>query len=161
MAYQRVLIPVRGDDCDRSAIELAATILAPKNVELRLVYVVEVAQRFPLEAELPDQTEQAERALDAASRHARSVFNGVRPSIQCELLQARSAGPAIVDEARLANADVIVMSLRNQRRHGRPAVGDTVPYILKNASCEVLIQRQPPVSALERCDWPPDIGNLN
>jgi hypothetical protein len=72
-------------------------------------------------------------------------------------LQARSAGPAIVDEATNQKSDVIVMALRNQRKYGRATVGETVPYVLKNAKCEVLIRRQPARNGFDRCDWSPDI----
>ena len=157
MTYHRVLVPILGNGCDQQALELAASIVAEKETDLSLVYVVEVSQEFPLEASLPGQIESAERALEAASSYARSLFNGKRPIVHAELLQARSAGPAIVEEAAHQRSDVIVMALRNQRKHGRATVGDTVPYVLKNAPCEVLIRRQPARSGYDRCDWSPDI----
>lgn len=157
MAYKHVLVPIHGNDCDRQALELAASVADSKDTHLSLVYVVEVAQEYPLEADLPQELEVAERALSAASRYAESVFNGIRPTLHPELLQARSAGPAIVDEAIDQHADVIVMALRNQRKHGRATVGETVPYVLKNAPCEVLIRRQPARNGFDRCDWSPDI----
>jgi len=146
-----------GTSSDKDAIELAASVAAPQGTELSLVYVVEVAQEYPLEASLPGEIEAAERALDAATAHAAALFNGNATSVTAELLQARSAGPAIVDEAVNQGSDVIVMALRNQRKHGQATVGDTVPYVLKNAPCEVLIRRQPARSGYDRCDWHPDI----
>jgi nucleotide-binding universal stress UspA family protein len=146
-----------GNSSDRHAIELAAAIAEKPGTELSLVYVVEVAQEYPLEANLPSEIEQGERALDAAAALAGAVFNGAKARIHPELLQARSAGAAIVNEAIHQQSDVIVMALRNQRRHGRPTVGDTVPYVLKNAPCEVLIRRQPARKGYDRCDWSPDM----
>ncbi len=157
MAYKRVLVPIMGTGSDRDAIELAASVCAADEVELSLVYVVEIGQEFPLEADLPSEIEQAERALGAASEVTTAVFNGHEPTIYAELLQARAAGPAIVDEAATQNSEVIVMALRNQRRYGLATVGETVPYVLKNAPCEVLIRRQPAHSGFDRCDWSPDI----
>ena len=157
MTYKHLLVPILGNACDQQALDLAASVAESQDTHLSLIYVVEVAQEFPLEADLPAELEAAERALEAASRYAVSVFNGTNSQVHPELLQARAAGPAIVDEAVDQKADVIVMALRNQRKHGRPTVGDTVPYVLKNAPCEVLIRRQPPVSGVDRCDWAPDI----
>lgn len=157
MPYKRVLVPITGSSSDKDAIDLAASIMAAKEAELSLVYVVEVAQEYPLEANLPSELEAAERALDAASVHVDIAFNGSKPVVTTELLQARSAGPAIIDEALNQGSDVIVMALRNQRKHGQPTVGDTVPYVLKNAPCEVLIRRQPARSGADRCDWHPTI----
>lgn len=155
MTYQRVLVPILGNSCDRHAIELAAAVAEKSSTELSLVYVVEVAQEFPLEADLPVEIEQGERALNAAEALAGTVFDGTKPTIYPELLQARSAGAAIVNEAVHQKADVIVMALRNQRRHGIATVGETVPYVLKNAPCEVLIRRQPARKGYDRCDWSP------
>jgi nucleotide-binding universal stress UspA family protein len=61
-----------------------------------------------------------------------------------ELLQARSAGAAIVDEAIERASDAIVMAARIRKRHGKPTVGDTVNYVLKNAPCEVIVVRITP-----------------
>jgi nucleotide-binding universal stress UspA family protein len=157
LPYKRVLVPIMGTSSDQDAIELAASIADNSKTELSLVYVVEVAQEYPLEADLPLEIEEAERALDAAGALVASIFNGNKPFVTTELLQARAAGPAIVDEAAHQHSDVIVMALRNQRKHGRATVGDTVPYVLKNASCEVLIRRQPARSGYDRCDWQPNI----
>ena len=157
MTYKHLLIPILGNACDQQALELAASIAETQDTHLSLIYVVEVAQEFPLEADLPREIEAAERALAEASHYVHAAFNGIRHTVHPELLQARAAGPAIVDEAVDQNADVIVMALRNQRKHGRPTVGETVPYVLKNAPCEVLIRRQPARSGVDRCDWAPDI----
>lgn len=158
MTYKHVLVPILGNACDQQALDLAASIADTAETQLCLIYVVEVAQEFPLEADLPREIEVAEQALEAATQYAKTTFNGTRPLVHAELLQARAAGPAIVDEALEQHADVIVMALRNQRRHGRATVGETVPYVLKNAPCEVLIRRQPARSGLDRCDWSPDLA---
>ncbi len=157
MGYKRVLVPIMGTSSDKDAIELAASICEAEGTQLSLVYIVEVAQEYPLEADLPSEIEQAERALNDAGAIVASIFHSKRPTVHSELLQARSAGPAIVDEAANQNSDVIVMALKNQKKYGRATVGETVPYVLKNAACEVLIRRQPARGSLDRCEWSPDI----
>jgi nucleotide-binding universal stress UspA family protein len=57
------------------------------------------------------------------------------------LERAHAAGPAIVAEAEARNAEIIVLG--SPRRHltaGQSAVfGKTVDYVLKHASCRVLV----------------------
>lgn len=158
MPYKRVIVPILGEPTDQRAIELAASVANSDGAEITLVHVVEVAQSLPLEAELPHEIDAGERSLENAEEWCRKIGNAKIRLITPELLQARSAGTAIVDEAIERNADLIVMALRNHKRHGRPTVGETVPYVLKNAPCEVLITRLAPTNGADRCDWTPEVS---
>ena len=161
LTYSHILVPILGTCCDEQALELAASVVDSKPTQLSLLYVVEVAPEYPLEAELPDETLRAEDALHRATVYASSLFDAEQTTIEADLLLARAAGPAIVDEAELQHTEVIVMALENQRRHGRATVGETVPYVLKNAPCEVLLRRQPASDSSERCDWQPVVASLS
>src|SRR5258708_16070286 len=69
--------------------------------------------------------------------------------VETELVQARDTGPAIVDEAAEWGADLIVMGLPYKRRFGEFNMGKTVPYVLKNANCPLILfpdHRQHPPS---------------
>ncbi len=160
MPYKRVLVPIHGNSCDHRAVELATSVANSSDAEVTLVYVVEVAQALPLEAELPGEVDAGERSLETAEAWARDVSGRKVPQITPELLQARSAGAAIVDEAIERDADLIVMALRNHKKHGRPTVGETVPYVLKNAPCEVLITRLAPTNGFEKCEWTPEVAEV-
>lgn len=142
VTYSRIVVPVHGTESDKRAIEVAGMISSGKSAEIVLVHVVEVAQSLPLEADLPGELGEGERALRDAEHWARSHTTQVG-RISPELLQARSAGAAIVDEAIERSADVIVMALCQHRRHGQPTQGQTVPYVLQNAPCEVVVARLP------------------
>jgi nucleotide-binding universal stress UspA family protein len=120
---------------------LAGLLAGRKNAEVTLVYVVEVRQALPLDADMPQAVAAGESALDNALEYAKQRAEHRIQKVSSELLQARSAGAAIVDEAIEQDADVIVMASRNRLRFGRVTVGDTVPYILKNAPCEVIVVR--------------------
>ncbi len=63
--------------------------------------------------------------------------------IQAEILRARDAGPAVVQEAEEREVEAIVMAMPYKKHHGMFSLGQTVPYILKNASCPVLLWRKP------------------
>jgi nucleotide-binding universal stress UspA family protein len=139
--YRRILVPVHGNDGDFRALELAGLLADKKNVDVTLVYVVEVRQSLPLDADLPQAVADGESALERAEQYAKGRAVHRLTRIYPELLQARSAGPAIVDEAIERDIDVIVMASRNRQHFGRTTIGDTVPYILKNAPCEVILAR--------------------
>jgi nucleotide-binding universal stress UspA family protein len=140
--YRRILVPVHGGQLDRKSIDLAAAICESRDdTELTLVYVVEVAQRLPLDADLPCQIEDGESVLTAASDYANSLKRSKWRKVSTELLQARVAASALVDEAIERGAEAIVLSATNRRRRGSLTQGDTVPYILDNAPCTVYMIR--------------------
>ena len=50
-------------------------------------------------------------------------------------VQARAAGPAIVDDANEIGVDLIVMGLRYKKRFGGQwDAGRTVPYVMRNST---------------------------
>lgn len=139
--YQRLLVPVDGTEGDEHVMSVVADLVHVHQVAITLIYVVEVLQAMPLDAELPDEIERGERILDRAESIARTQPRHKLSTVTTDLLQARSAGAAIVDEAIDRRADVIVMAAKNRVKHGKITMGDTVAYILKNAPCDVLVVR--------------------
>lgn len=140
--YQRVVVPVTGSPADADVLALVGHLADRRPVVVTLVFVVEVLQSMPLDAELPTEIEQGERSLRDAEGIAKKMFAARGSEVYTELLQARSAGAAVVDEAIERKADAIVMTASVRRRHGRPTLGDTIGYVLMNAPCEVLVARQ-------------------
>jgi nucleotide-binding universal stress UspA family protein len=140
--YQRLLVPVVGSAIDRKAIELVGDMACRQPVDVTLVYVVEVEQAMPLDSELPAAIDHGEAALLAAERHARLLLGQKHERLNTDLLQARSAGAAIVDEAIERRAHKIVIAAKNHTLHGKVVMGDTVSYVLKNAPCDVVLVRQ-------------------
>jgi nucleotide-binding universal stress UspA family protein len=140
--YQRIIVPVSGDSGDEQAIALASQIADKSHVLMTLIYVVEVAQAMPLDAELPTEIERGEEVLSIAEQYARSRVSGKHGTVTTDILQARSAGAAVVDEAIEQRADVIVISTTMRVKHGKLSPGETVGYVMKNAPCDVIILRQ-------------------
>lgn len=141
---KRILVPVKGAAIDEEAMRLAYTYALAKigkgrNISVDVVYVVEVPHALPLNAELGPEIEKGEQALDRAEATAREMGLGVEASI----LQARSAGAAIVDVARESGAELIVMATSYQKKLGELDLGRTLPYVLKNAPCRVWVCRAP------------------
>ena len=142
--YRRILVPVTGTAGDERVLDLARQLAQKQAATVTLVYVVEVMQSMPLDAELPAEIDRGEAVLGAAEAAARRHLDQKSDQVHTELLQARSAGAAIVDEAIERDADAIVMAACNRKVCGRTTLGDTVEYVLKNAPCEVVVLRQGP-----------------
>lgn len=140
--YNRIVVPVSGDSVDERAIAIASQVGDPKTVAIILVYVVEVAQSIPLDAELPVEIERGEEVLAFAERFARDLLGSKHGSVTTDILQARSAGAAVVDEAIERQADAIVIATTMRVKHGKLTPGETVGYVMKNAPCDVIILRQ-------------------
>ena len=143
---RRLLVPVKGTDGDARILNVLGRFTNRQTVAVTLVYVVEVQQSMPLDAELPTEIEHGERVLREAEATAIASLGAAERNhrVVTELLQARSAGAAIVDEAIERASDVIVMAARIRKRHGKTTVGETVNYVLKNAPCEVIVVRLTP-----------------
>ncbi len=93
--------------------------------------------------------------LRAAADALRSSLDPHVGHVYTELLQARSAGSAIVDEATDKGADAIILGATLRRQYGRLTIGDTVDYVLKHAPCEVILIRQAlPDWITESMEWP-------
>lgn len=63
-------------------------------------------------------------------------------SLETDLLQAREVAPTVIDEAVERKIDLILMGVKYQRRFGQFSLGSIVPYILKNAPCQVILYSQ-------------------
>ncbi|MBN9012042.1 MAG: universal stress protein [Rhizobiales bacterium] len=140
-AYQRLLVPVNGTSCDERSIALVGDLLHRNQASVTLIYVVEVPQAMPLDSELPDQIDRGETILRNAEEAARTHISNKLENVSTDLLQARAAGAAIVDEAYERGVDAIVIATSNRNKLGKTSVGDTVSYIVKNAPCDVILLR--------------------
>ena len=54
---------------------------------------------------------------------------------------ARDIGSAIVDEVVQRNVDLVVMGIGYRNPLGKFDLGDIIPYVLKEAPCQVLVYR--------------------
>ena len=139
MNPDKILIPVNGNGCDDDALRLASEIVKGNGkAKVYAVYVIQVGRDLPLDAEISEETSKAERVLN----HLEHLGRELRCSVEATLLQARDVGPAIVQEAVEREAELIVMQMSYKRRFGSFSMGETAPYILKNAPCQVLLSRE-------------------
>ena len=101
------------------------------------VYVIEVARTMALDAELVPEARKAEEVL----RQAEEIAREADYKVEGEILQARDAGHAIVDEAIERQVSAILMGVGYQTPYGEFAMPDSALYVLKHAPCQVLILR--------------------
>ena len=141
MKFLRILVHVSGDEADEEAVELACKMAKEAKGKVYVVYVIQVKRSLPLDAELEPETRRAEEVLS----HAEEVADEQDYEIETDLLQTREVGPAIVDEVMERGADLILMGMGYHKRFGQFDLGDTIPYVLKNAPCRVILLRQPPL----------------
>ena len=102
------------------------------------MYVVTVKRALPLDAEIVAEIKEAENVLD----HIEEVAEDQDYEIETDVLQARAAGPAIIDEATERKVDVILMGVEYKRHFGQYSLGEVVPYVLKNANCPVILYQK-------------------
>jgi nucleotide-binding universal stress UspA family protein len=108
--------------------------------EVVAIHVVEIDWTLPLDANVADRSESAQRVLDTAEAIAEHLHGKLEPV----LVQARDVGAAIVDETVEREADLLVVGLPYRKRFGGDfAIGRSVPYVLKNAPCAVWVVREP------------------
>ena len=139
MEFHKILVPVIGTLADERAVELANRLLAKKNRgKIYIVHVISVERALPIDAEIESEIGKAEDIL----KHIEGIAKGHGYNIETDLLQAREAGPAIVNEAVEQEVDLILIGVIYKMRFGEFSLGDVVPYVLKNAPCCVILYHQ-------------------
>ena len=134
--HARILVPLLGDPrVDDDALKVASVLLAGREgVEASLLHVIEVPFERNLDAEDVDAVASADTILARAEKMLVERDIPTRTST----VQARAAGPAIVDDANELGADLIIMGLRYKKRFGGQwDAGRTVPYVMRNSTAPV------------------------
>jgi nucleotide-binding universal stress UspA family protein len=139
MRPKRVLVPVDGSTADKEAIRLSCRLAKRAGGKVRVADVIQVERNLPLDAPAKSEVDKGEEILDQAER----VGEEEDCNVETDLLHAREVGPAIVDEAIERGVDLITIGLTHREEFGEFSLGSTLPYILKNAPCRVLICREP------------------
>jgi nucleotide-binding universal stress UspA family protein len=137
---KRVVLGLNGGSADPLVVRLGCQLVHGQHAQLVAVHVVEVDWSHDLADDISSGNEAAVAVLDRAEGVAEHL--GTR--LETSLLQARDVGAALVDEATELGADVMVLGLPYRKRFGGEfAIGRTVPYVLQNAPCRVLVARDP------------------
>jgi nucleotide-binding universal stress UspA family protein len=157
MTLRNILVPVDGSDASMEAVFMACTTAKRNKGKVYVVYVIEVHRSLPLDVDLKPEAIKGEEVLNRAEQRAEEVDF----QVEGELLQARDAGHAIVDEAIERAVDGVILGVGYKRPltegaglawppGGKPAplpgefrLGKVTQYVLENAPCEVWLIRLP------------------
>jgi nucleotide-binding universal stress UspA family protein len=135
MNITHILMPYKGTESEDELLRATCRVARQFKARLLVVHVMEVPMSYALDAQRVPGHEEAEDLLD----HAEEVAGEVGLHIETELVRDRSAGHAVVEQARAVGADLVIMEAASVKDPNAPAVGRTADYILKHAPCNVWI----------------------
>jgi basic amino acid/polyamine antiporter, APA family len=136
-------VPVVDREISEQAMAIACRLAAERRTTVTAVSVIEVPAELPLDAHMTDDEERSKPVLAEASAIAELYGVGV----ETRTLRGRAAGEAIVEEAKQAKSEIIVLSAPRKMRalRGAAVFGSTVDYVLKHAPCRVMVAAAPVV----------------
>ncbi|HWQ23261.1 MAG TPA: universal stress protein [Gaiellaceae bacterium] len=137
LEYRRLLVPIVPGQASDAAMDLACRLAAERGSRIVALSVLEVPRDRPLSAPLPELEEEANRELDEAVAIGDSYGVKVVPRLE----RARAAGPAIVEEARAREAEIVVLGAPRSALAAvqEAPLGKAVEHVLEHAPCRVLV----------------------
>ncbi len=134
--YRTIVVPVLRTTESEEALIAAARLATERGATIAVLHVLEIPLEHPLDAELGDREAEAEDVLDSAQAMLEQY--GVR--VVTRLVRARSAGPAIVEDASARGAELVLLGApREKARGGKPIFGHTVDYVLRTSPTRVMV----------------------
>jgi nucleotide-binding universal stress UspA family protein len=133
----RILVPVNGAATDEEAVRFACRMALRPRATVLAITVVEIPRGLALSTVEDADVAAAELLLT----HAEEIGREYEVEVKGEVLQAREAAPALVDEIAAREIDLAVVGLTYRERFGAFHMGRTVPHILQHAPCRVFLLR--------------------
>ena len=126
-----------GTPSDVDVTRTASQIGRCSKLRVVLLYVIEVGRDRPVDQEIAEQTVQGEEILSNMEKLAKNF----KVKTAGQLLQARSMGSAVVAHCKDEEADMIVVASPVSTKFGEYSIGESLGYILSNATCKVVACR--------------------
>jgi APA family basic amino acid/polyamine antiporter len=157
--YGSILVPVFGEDLDDDIVGTAGRLAASVDEEqeggavLEALYVFEIPMSLPIDARVADERVTEAKRVLARAKEVGEEYAGVE--VATAMVRGRSAGQAIVSEARRRGVEAIVLGAEEPSRlrggailggRGRARdrfVGDTTRYVVEKAPCQVILTAPP------------------
>ncbi len=133
LVTKSILVPTLGGGYAEN-LQMACELAKARGAEVTALYVIEIPSALPLDTFLPDRLAEA----DAALKRAQAIGREFDVAVSTRLLQARSAGEAILDLSREKDFDLIIMGT-SYRKGAAAWLGPTTEYVIRNAPCRVLV----------------------
>src|SRR5713226_8038626 len=134
-----IAVIVDGKKLDNELVRLACLMAKRAKRKVHLVHIIEVPRTLPLKAVLTKESENADKLLGEAM----TIADEAGCAAVAEVVQARDAGTAIVDEAKDHSCALILLGLVRDTHKMHTDLGKTVPYVLENAPCRVWVVQDP------------------
>src|ERR1700730_4855306 len=134
-----IAVVVEGKKLDNELVRLACLMAKKAKRKVHLVHVIEVPRTLPLKAVLTKESEHADKLLTEAL----AIAEEAGCDAVAEVVQAREAGSAIVDEARDHNCALILLGMVRDPGKVHNDLDKTIPYVLSNAPCRVWVVLDP------------------
>jgi basic amino acid/polyamine antiporter, APA family len=137
--YEQILVPMKIGPIGEEVLATAIRLAEERGCSLSALHVISVPLEKPLDAPMLDADERAEASLAEARLMASE--HGV--TVRADIVRARAIGEAIVEEAKVQEADLIVMGSAPRWRRQSRFFSPTVDYVLRHAPCEVMVIAYP------------------
>ena len=138
--YESVLVVFEDGAYEREAAATAVRLAARRRRGIHVLVTIVVPATAPIDAQMPEQEERAQAAIDSAR-----VLGGRRVTGHLLKVRQGQAGHQILDEARNIRARAIVMPLP-PRRTGTTVFGRTLETVLEKRPCRVIVTTPDPRS---------------
>ena len=153
--YGSILVPVFGEEIDDDIIGTAGRLAAEHTDEdeggavLEALYVFEIPMSLPIDARVPNERVVEAKRVLARAKEVGEEYEGVE--VATAMVRGRSAGQAIVSEAKRRGVEAIVLAAEEPTRTkggarlgGRARtrdrfVGETTRYVVEKAPCSVIL----------------------
>jgi basic amino acid/polyamine antiporter, APA family len=157
--YGSILVPVFGVHLDDDIVGTAGRLAAERADEaeggavLEALFVFEIPMSLPIDARVPDERVREAKRVLARAKQVGEEYEGVE--VATAMVRGRSAGQAIVAEARRRGVEAIVLAAEEPTRvrggaimggRGRARdrfVGETTRYVVEKATCKVILTAPP------------------
>ena len=139
-----IAIVVCGDKLDSNLVYLGCQMAKGAKRKVHLVHVIEVPRSLSLKAPLEKESERADKLLTAAME----VASKVGCEAVAEVVQARDAGSAIVEEAKDHHCSLLLIGKVREGRKTIDEIGKTIAYVLTHAPCRVWLVQDPAPNAV-------------
>jgi nucleotide-binding universal stress UspA family protein len=133
--YRRSLVPVSDGPGGELAADLACRFAGDKHAVVVALAPIEIPLEMPLDVPAREEEARAHVLLERALAIGASY--GVR--LVPRTVRTRSAADAILEEASSGRAEIIVLGVPQGRR-----LGATAEFVLKHATCRVMLASSPP-----------------
>ena len=170
--FDSILVPILGTPLDDDIVQTAGRLVAGvapdedsrDSVQIEAMWVFVIPMALPLDGRIPEGERKRSQAALARAKAVGEEYAGIE--VGTFSVRARSAGDAIVREARRRGVEAIVMPaeeptrirggvlLGGQRGLRDTFVGETTRYVVNKAHCRVILTAPPDEDRVARDEIP-------